>query len=75
VRFAGGGSMDMQFKRLDASELAGLAGTCAADTQEKPLLQAFYLFLAGRRDEAERSLDLAGVTGDEVRRLFIDDPR
>lgn len=75
VRFAGGGSMDMQFKRLDASELAGLAATCAAETQEKPLLQAFYLFLAGRRDEAERSLDLAGVAGDEVRRLFLDDPR
>jgi len=70
VRFAGGGVMDLQFQRLDADELAGLAGSSAADAQEKALLRAFYLFLAGRRDQAERALDLAGPAGDDLRRLF-----
>lgn len=74
VRLASGGSMVIGWRTLAPSELAGLADSCVAGTDEKRLLRGFYHLLAVGRTDAEPILAEAGAEGSAVLQLFAAGP-
>ncbi|MBA3938418.1 MAG: hypothetical protein H0X38_13225 [Planctomycetes bacterium] len=65
-----GGAISLPWKSLSSAEFADLACDVAGEDGEGHALAAYFLYAAGRRQEAEDRLAKAGADAERIRALF-----